>query len=86
MTSRFYHRIKKFTLLLLVVFLCMQLKYSFGSGPPPPPPPHTEGDLPVGGGAAIGEGLLFTVLLAIGYGANRKYLFKKEDDPEQNNK
>lgn len=45
---------------------------------PPPPPTHGEvGDIPAGGGAPIGEGILILALLGAAYGGYKWYKYHK---------
>jgi hypothetical protein len=45
---------------------------------PPPPPTHGEvGDIPAGGGAPIGEGLLIFAVLGAAYGGYNWYKYHK---------
>ncbi len=50
-----------------------------GAPPPPPQTPSGGSNLPVGGGAPIGSGLLVLVVLSIGYGF--KLYHKSIDKP-----
>ena len=48
------------------------------SDPPPPPPPGPGGsDLPIGGAAPIGSGLIMLVSMGVAYGAKRVYDARK---------
>ena len=63
------------TLFILALMLGnINLSYSQDPGSPPPPPDNPgSNNGPVGGGAPVGEALVFTVLLAAGYGAKKYY-------------
>ncbi len=46
---------------------------------PPPPPTHGEvGDIPAGGGAPVGEGLLILSVLGAAYGTKKWYSNHKQ--------
>ena len=49
------------------------------SAPPPPPPPGGPGtgNLPIGGSAPIGSGLIMLISMGVAYGAKRVYDARK---------
>lgn len=51
-----------------------------GQSVPPPPPsdPGAGGNQPVGGGAPIGAGIGFLLVMAAGYGAKKVYDARKK--------
>jgi len=53
-----------------LMFFLVNAAFAQEPGAPPPPPTSPSGgsNLPVGGGAPIGSGLLMLVVLSIGYG------------------
>lgn len=65
--------------MLFTVFFAMMLTTGVFAQEPPPPPdlPSGEGgsNLPVGGGAPIGEGIALLIALAAGYGYR---IYKRE--------
>ncbi|HPE58577.1 MAG TPA: hypothetical protein PK904_19380 [Bacteroidales bacterium] len=53
---------------LLFLFAITMNAQEPGSPPPPPPEPSSGGNLPVGGGSPIGEGLLLLLIAGNIYG------------------
>jgi len=47
------------------------------SAPPPPPPGPGGSDLPIGGAAPIGSGLIMLISMGAAYGAKRVYNARK---------
>jgi hypothetical protein len=66
---------KKALMVLLLVVISMAMYAQ--ADPPPPPDPYNQGVPPVGGGAPIGNGLAFFLLLGAGYGMKKIYYVKK---------
>ena len=50
------------------------------SAPPPPPPPDgtVTGDIPIGGPAPIGSGLVMLIAMGAAYGAKKVYNTRKK--------
>jgi hypothetical protein len=64
---------KKVLMTALVVVISMALN---AQDPPPPPDSGAQGFQPVGGGAPVGNGLAFFLLLGAGYGTKKIYNIK----------
>ena len=70
-----------FKILFISTFFLMFHLTAFGQGSNPPPPPGSHGESgnqPAGGGAPIGAGAGFLLLMAAGYGAKKVYDARKE--------
>jgi hypothetical protein len=62
--------IKSVTLTILIFGLLLGIP-SFADEPPPPDQHGANGNQPPGGGAPIGEGLVFLTMLGAAYGAKK---------------
>jgi hypothetical protein len=65
-------------LLIPVFMLFFQLASNAQSAPPPPSGHGQSGNQPAGGGAPIGAGIGFLLLMAGGYGAKKVYDARKK--------
>lgn len=77
---------KIFTKTIAIIFLSSGLLISlpaFADDPPPPPTHGEVGDIPAGGGAPIGEGLLILALLGASYGGYKWYKYYKAPKVDQ---
>ena len=73
---------KSLTLLILLAGLLISIP-TFADDPPPPPTHGEVGDIPAGGGASIGGGLLILAVLGIGYGGYKWYKYRKTKATEK---
>ncbi len=62
----------------IILLTGLMLSFPVFADDPPPPPTHGEiGDIPAGGGAPIGEGLLILAVLGAAYGGYKWYKYHK---------
>jgi len=62
----------------IILLTGLMLSFPVFADDPPPPPTHGEvGDIPAGGGAPIGEGLLILAALGAAYGGYKWYKYHK---------
>ena len=68
---------KTIAILILSAGLLISLP-AFADDPPPPPTHGEVGDIPAGGGAPVGEGLLILSVLGAAYGTKKWYSNHKQ--------
>lgn len=59
-------------LIIITAIVIVPLLTATASVPPPPPPPG-GGDIPIGGTAPVGSGVVILVSMAAAYGAKKIY-------------
>jgi hypothetical protein len=72
-------KIQIYKALLIAGLIIASIFSLYGQSAPPPPPatPGGNGNQPVGGGAPIGAGIGFLLVMAAGYGAKKVYDARK---------
>lgn len=67
-----------FNLILVGLLIIVPVIIVSASAPPPPPPPGGPGsDIPIGGSAPIGSGLVMLISMGIAYGSKKIYNARK---------
>ena len=68
-------------LVVIVFFTLLSTTAVLASAPPPPPPggPGT-GELPIGGSAPVGSGLVILLSMGAAYGAKKVYQLRKKEE------
>jgi hypothetical protein len=68
-----------FNLIITGLLIIVPVIVSNASAPPPPPPPGGPGtgDVPIGGPAPIGSGLIILISMGAAYGAKKVYNARK---------
>jgi len=66
-------------LILVGLLIIVPVIMVSASAPPPPPPPGGPGtgELPIGGSAPIGSGLVMLISMGLAYGAKKLYNARK---------
>lgn len=65
-------------LIITGLLILVPVIYSNASAPPPPPPPGPGGtDVPIGGTAPVGSGLIILISMGAAYGAKKVYNARK---------
>ncbi len=68
------------TALLISIFFAAPGLFATGTGPGNPPGSPEAGDVPIGGSAPVGSGLIILLSLGAGYGAKKLYNYNKEKE------
>jgi hypothetical protein len=67
-----------FNLIITGLLIIVPVIVSNASAPPPPPPPGPgTGDVPIGGPAPIGSGLIILISMGAAYGAKKVFNARK---------
>ena len=68
-----------FNLVLVGLLIIVPVIMVSAAAPPPPPPPGGPGtsDIPIGGSAPIGSGLVMLISMGMAYGAKKIYNARK---------
>jgi hypothetical protein len=68
-----------FNLILVGLLIIVPVIFVSASAPPPPPPPGGPSgtDIPIGGSAPIGSGLVMLISMGIAYGSKKIYNARK---------
>jgi hypothetical protein len=64
-------------LILIGLLIIVPVIIVSASAPPPPPPGPGTGELPIGGTAPIGSGLVMLISMGMAYGARKIYNARK---------
>jgi len=64
-------------LILVGLLIIVPVIIVSASAPPPPPPGPGTGELPIGGTAPIGSGLVMLISMGMAYGARKIYNARK---------
>ena len=67
-------------LIIVISFIIVPVITVTASAPPPPPPPGGPGtgDVPIGGSAPVGSGIIFLLSMGAAYGAKKVYDARKK--------
>jgi hypothetical protein len=78
MKTNYIMRKSIISLIITGLLILVPVIYSNASAPPPPPPPGPgTGDVPIGGTAPIGSGLIILISMGAAYGAKKVYNVRK---------
>ena len=64
-------------LLIVTAIIAFPLVSAIAAPPPPPPPGGGGGDIPIGGTAPIGSGVVLLITMGAAYGAKKVYDARK---------
>ena len=64
-------------LILVGLLIIVPVITGSASAPPPPPPGPGTGEIPIGGSAPIGSGLVMLLSMGLAYGAKKFYNARK---------
>ena len=68
-----------FSLIVIVAMIVLPVLEAASSSPPPPPPGGpAPGDIPIGGSAPVGSGLVLLLSMGAAYGAKKLYDARKK--------
>ena len=69
-----------FAVLTISLFFSVQGLFAQATSPGNPPGSPEAGDVPIGGSAPVGSGLVILLSLGAGYGAKKLYNYNKEKE------